>query len=161
MNHRNRLALLAAAVLLVVLAGGALASRLPAQQPAPDHEASSHEPRGADATDAPPTADELAHAADRLAANEIDADVALLTDLAGRYGLGGAVRLVAWADETGLSIDELTAMRDDGRGWGQIARELGVHPGIGSIMGNGGGHGGGHGREGAPGQNKPDPSPQE
>jgi hypothetical protein len=35
-------------------------------------------------------------------------------------------------------------------GWGQIAKDLGVSPGIGSIMGNGGGHG----RDGAPGQNK-------
>ena len=35
-----------------------------------------------------------------------------------------------------------------GMGWGRIARELGVHPGIGSIMGNG------HGPrpEDAPGQ---------
>jgi hypothetical protein len=37
-----------------------------------------------------------------------------------------------------------------GMGWGQIAKELGVHPGIGSIMGQGGGHG----RENAPGQQK-------
>ena len=33
-------------------------------------------------------------------------------------------------------------------GWGRIAKELGFHPGIGSIMGNGGGHG----RDNAPGQ---------
>jgi hypothetical protein len=28
-------------------------------------------------------------------------------------------------------------MRDGGKGWGQIAHELGVSPGIGWIMGNG------------------------
>jgi hypothetical protein len=41
-------------------------------------------------------------------------------------------------------------MRGEGLGWGQIARDLGVHPGLGSIMG----HGGGHGRDTAPGQQK-------
>jgi hypothetical protein len=155
MNQRNRVALLAAALLIVALAGGAFASRLPRAERAPDQAASSHEPQTAD--ESPPTADELAHAADRLAANGIEADAALLADLASRYGLGGAVRLFAWSDETGMTVDELAAMRDEGRGWGQIAHELGVHPGIGSIMGNGGGHG----REGAPGQlNRADASPQ-
>ena len=155
MTQRNRVALLAAALLLVVLAGGAFASRQPRPEQAPDQVASSHEPQTAD--ESPPTAEELAHAADRLAANGIEADVATLTDLSARYGLGGAVRLVAWSDATGVAIEDLAAMRDEGQGWGQIAKELDVHPGIGSIMGNGGGHG----REGAPGQNKPDASPQE
>jgi hypothetical protein len=35
-------------------------------------------------------------------------------------------------------------------GWGRIAKELGVHPGLGSIIGQGGGHG----HENAPGQQK-------
>ena len=53
-------------------------------------------------------------------------------------------------------MGKIRAMRDgdgtegSGMGWGQIAKELGVHPGIGSIMGQGGGHG----RENAPGQQK-------
>ena len=91
---------------------------------------------------------------DRLAAHGITVDEAQLTDLAGRYGVGGAVRLMAWAEETGMTVEEIAAMRDgDGTpesvmGWGQIAHELGVHPGIGSIMGNGGGGG----RDAAPGQ---------
>lgn len=157
MNPRVRVALLAAALLLAVLVSGALAGRQPVADPAPDHVASSHEPQANDETDAPPTADEVAHAADRLSAHGIEADVAVLTDLAARYGLGGAVRLVAWADETGIAVEDLAAMHDDGQGWGQIARELGVHPGIGSIMGNGGGHG----RENAPGHNKPESSPAE
>jgi hypothetical protein len=156
MNQRNRVALLGAALLLVVLAGGAFASRLPRPEQAPDNVAASAEPQTVD--ESPPTADELAHAADRLVANGIEADVAVLTDLAARYGLGGAVRLVAWSDETGMTVEELAAMRDEGQGWGQIAHELDVHPGIGSIMGNGGGHG----RAGAPGQqNKADASPEE
>lgn len=155
MNQRNRVALLGAALLLVVIAGAAVAGRLPRAEQAPDNVAASHEPQTAD--ESPPTADELAHAADRLAANGIEADVATLTDLSARYGLCGADRLVAWADETGLTVEELAAKRDAGQGWGQIAKELDVHPGIGSIMGNGGGHG----RDGAPGQQrKADASPQ-
>jgi hypothetical protein len=162
MNRRNRLALLAAAVLLVVFAGAALANRLPGTPAAPGHVASSHEPEASGEADAPPTADELAHAADRLFSNGIGTDVealvATLTDLSARYGLGGAVRLVAWSDETNLRVEELAAMRDEGQGWGQIAKKLDVNPGIGSIMGNGGGHG----RENAPGQqNRADASPDE
>ena len=158
MNRRNRLALLTAGVLLVVFAGAALGNRLPGLPAAPEHLASSAEPEASGDAESPPTADALAHAADRLAAHDIEADAALLSDLASRYGLGGAVRLVAWSDETGLTVDELAAMRDEGQGWGDIARELGVHPGIGSIMGNGGGNG----RADAPGQqNRADASPDE
>jgi hypothetical protein len=106
------------------------------------------------AVESAPGPEALAHAADRLEAAGITVDATQLEDLAGRYGLGGAVRLLAWADASGKSVDDLTAMRDgDGTpasvmGWGQIARELGLHPGIGSIMGQGGGHG----RDTAPGQ---------
>lgn len=34
------------------------------------------------------------------------------------------------AEASGLDVDEVTAMRLDGMGWGQIAKELGVHPGV-------------------------------
>jgi hypothetical protein len=78
----------------------------------------------------------------------------VLNELATEFGLGGAVRIIAWS---GGNADEITAIRDmrtsggpEGgeMGWGQIAKRLGEHPGIGSIMGNGGGHG----RDSAPGQ---------
>ena len=68
------------------------------------------------------------------------------------------MRVAAWAQESGTSAADIAAMRDgDGTpesvmGWGQIAKELGVHPGIGSVMGNGGGHG----RDDAPGQQEDD-----
>jgi hypothetical protein len=102
----------------------------------------------------PPTAGDLAHAADRLQAKGLD--TSRLNELAGAYGIGGAVRLIAWSSdpEVGMTIDELIAMRDTGgpdggpMGWGKLAKQLGVNPGLGSIMGNGGGHG----RENAPGQ---------
>ena len=69
--------------------------------------------------------------------------------MAAKYGVGGAVRLEAWADATGKSVTELGAMFDGGMGWGAIAKQLehadsSLHlsPGIGWIMGHG--HGNGH-----------------
>ena len=149
MNRRNRLALLAAGALVLTISGAAVALRAPdgAAEPA----------QLTQDEDAPPTAEELAHAADRLRASGLDDS--LLPDLAAQYGIGGAVRLIAWSsdNDSGATLDQIRAMRDgdgtegSGMGWGQIAKELGVHPGIGSIMGNGGGGG----RENAPGQQKP------
>jgi hypothetical protein len=134
--------------LLILVGGTALASQMPRQgQQGPP--AASQQP------DAPPTADELAHAVDRLSAHGIDVTAQELSALAADHGLGGAIRLLAWADETGMSVDEIAAMRVGDAdtapmGWGQIAKELGVHPGLGSVMGNGGGHG----QENAPGQER-------
>lgn len=149
MSRGNRIALLAAAALLVAVTGAVLATRQPEAADKPAQLTQDEE-------NAPPTAEELAHAADRLRASKFTVDDAVLSDLATRYGLGGAVRIVAWAadpdDDT--TIETITAMRDgdgtegSGMGWGRIAKDLGVHPGIGSIMGNGGGHG----RANAPGQ---------
>ncbi|MGH2402752.1 MAG: hypothetical protein ACRDE6_08555 [Candidatus Limnocylindria bacterium] len=152
MNRTNRIALLAAAVLLLVAAGTVLANRAPAARDLPAQPASSHE------AEAPPSAEDIAHAADRLEAKEIPFDDAVLNDLAARYGVGGAVRVLAWADAKGIDVGVITAKRDGtetepGMGWGRIARDLGVHPGLGSIMGDG------HGREGAPGQQ--DQAPEE
>lgn len=148
MNRRNRLALVAAGALVLTVSGVTLALRAPDGVAEPSQLTQDE--------DAPPTADDLAHAADRLRANGLDD--ALLGELATQYGIGGAVRLIAWSsdNEAGATLDEIRAMRDgDGTegsvmGWGRIAKELGVHPGIGSIMGNGGGGG----RENAPGQQK-------
>ena len=149
MSRGTRIALLAGAALILAVSGSVLATRQPPV---------TNEPAGVaqDGDDAPPTAEELAHAAARLRDSEITVDEALLGDLATRYGLGGAVRVVAWAADPNdeATIESITAMRDgDGTegsalGWGRIAKQLGFHPGIGSIMGNGGGHG----RDDAPGQ---------
>jgi hypothetical protein len=111
-----------------------------------------------DGEDTPPTAEDLAHAAERLAAKDLDVSDDLLAELAAEYGVGGAVRVVAWSGGDEALMSEIRAMRDgDGTegsvmGWGQIAKDLDVHPGIGSIMGQGGGHG----RENAPGQQNRD-----
>lgn len=148
MSRRTRLAALGAVTLVLLATGTVLATRQPQPQAA--------NAGLQDESETPPTAEELAHAADRLRANEIAVDDAVFADLAARYGIGGAVRITAWAADTtdDVSIESITAMRDgdgsegSGMGWGQIAKDLGVHPGIGSIMGNGGGHG----RDNAPGQ---------
>jgi len=147
MSRQSRLALVIAAVLIVAVSGTVLATRHSPTVGGPDAPAASAGDQGDEGT---PDATDIAHAIDRLSAQGFAVDESQLTDLAGRYGVGGAVRLVVWADETGKTIDELAAMRDgdgspgSGMGWGQIAHELGVHPGIGAVMGggNGQGHGG-------------------
>ena len=149
MSRGNRVALVGGAVLLLAVSGTVLATRQPRTV---------NEPAGVaqDDDDIPPTAEELAHAADRLRASDVTVDDAVLADLATRYGVGGAVRVLAWAadPDDDVSVESITTMRDgDGTegsamGWGRIAKALGFHPGIGSIMGNGGGHG----RDNAPGQ---------
>ncbi len=151
MTRRNRAALVAAAVLLVAVSGTVLATRSPQAPTQPAQLTSSHEPEPQNEAEEGPSADALSHAAERLGTV-----AATLEELSATYGFGGAVRLVAWSNETGMSVADIAAMRDAGgtdgtpMGWGQIAKDLGVHPGIGSIMGNGGGHG----RDNAPGQQK-------
>jgi len=155
-NRTQRIALLAAAVLLLVAVGTVLANRAPAPLGVPAQPATSHEPQAQGEADVPPTAEELAHAADRLTAKGIPFTDPQLSDLATRYGLGGAVRLLAWAHAEQMDVEVIAAQRDGtdtvpGLGWGQIAGALDVNPGIGSIMGNG------HGRADAPGQQKQAP----
>ena len=135
-----------ALLLLAVVGGSAWAAAGPHSDKTPSFADASEAP------ESPPSADELARAVDKLAAHGITTDAEELAALAAKYGMGGAVRLVAWADATGMTVAELSAMRDDGQGWGQMAHELGVGPGIGWIMGNG--HAGEHGKATAPGQQK-------
>jgi len=145
MNRTNRIALLAALALLVAVSGTVLATRVSpqAQQPSGVQAEESEEPEAAsEAVDA----DAIARAVDRLAEREIDVgDLAAFGDLAERYGLGGAVRLHAWAAKSGMTVDAIAKRRDgDGTnkvGWGRLAKDLGVHPGLGWIMGNGRGDG--------------------
>lgn len=132
-------------VLLAVLVGTALAARhLPAPAAGAPLAAS---PAASPSEDEGPSVDEDANEGgdaindaaaqaivDRLAANGLHTDVATLRDLAARYGVGGAVRLIGWADASGRTLAELRAMRDGGSGWGQMAHELGLHPGIGTWM---------------------------
>jgi hypothetical protein len=151
MNRTHRLAALVALALVFVVGGTVLATRGPDASDSPTLQAQ-------DGEETPPTAEELAHAKERLTANGLEVSDELLAELAAQYGLGGAVRIVAWSDGNADLMAEIRAKRDgDGSegsamGWGRIAKELGVHPGIGSVMGQGGGHG----RENAPGQQDDD-----
>ncbi|HSK93161.1 MAG TPA: hypothetical protein VLA76_03785 [Candidatus Angelobacter sp.] len=150
MNRANRIALLAALALLVALAGNVLANRAPVAEAPGVLQANDHdEPDAADENEdeGPPSDAAVDRVVDRLAASEIEASADRVRELAELHGLGGAVRLLAWEAE-GVSIDDVLERRAAGEGWGAIAKELGVHPGIGSVMG------GGHGRDSAPGQQK-------
>lgn len=143
MTRMNRLALLAALALLVVASGTVLATRSPGvERNAAPLADDADEANGAESA---PDAAAIARVVGRLAERGIQADPAVVGDYAERYGLGGAVRLHAWADATGMTLEEIAALRDgDGEtpmGWGRLAKELGVHPGIGWVMGNGRGAG--------------------
>ena len=152
MSRGTRIALLAAAALVVAVSGTVFATRQPEVREQPAQAPSSHdvEPQGDEAD-----GEGLARAADRLGVSEQE-----LTDLSTIHGFGGAVRLIAWSQQLGVQVGDIEALRagdgtEEGRiGWGQLAKQLSeehgqvVRPGIGSIMGNGGGHG----RDNAPGQ---------
>ena len=150
MNRTDRIALVAVVLLVLVAVGGVAANVVPSGRAGSNNQTESED------ADGPPTADELAHAAARLDANEIPFTDGQLSDLANRYGLGGAVRVLAWSEAAEMDVEDITDMRDGtdaepGMGWGKIAKALDVHPGIGSIMGGGGG------REDAPGQQNKEP----
>jgi hypothetical protein len=131
--------LVAAGLALILIVGGAVVATRAIESPAPSSQQAAPE----DENEGPPTADEIAHAGERLAANGFEVSDEVLTELAAKYGVGGAVRIVAWSEADPDRIADVRAMRDgdgtegSGMGWGQIAKELNVHPGIGSIMGKG------------------------
>ena len=131
MSRGNRLALLIAAVLILAATGSVLATRAPQSPEQPAELLTSHEAEP-EAEDTPPTAAELAHAAERLTEREIPFDDAQLADLAARYGLGGAIRILAWAADpsVGMTAEEIAARRDGdgtaGVGWGRLAKEASV-----------------------------------
>jgi hypothetical protein len=94
--------------------------------------------------DGPPSADEIARIVGRLPDAGIPATAAQVGDLAGKVGVGGAVRVLAFAQASGKTPAQILALFEAGKGWGQIDHELNlsIGPGIGWIMGNG--HGKGH-----------------
>ena len=140
------------------------ASHQPSSSHAPDVDENEPENEPEDADNGAPSGQLLAMLHERLTTAGLDTDDATLTALIEANGVGGAIRLLAWADATGTSVEDLQQMRDDGAGWGQIAQQLdsdgslGLSPGIGVIMS--GGHGASadahaaHGRGMAPGQNR-------
>ena len=155
MARTNRIALFASLALIVALAGTALATRAPQTSDESAQLAANHEDELENEAENDDE-DGLAVAIARLTEAGIEVDAPVFEDLATRYGQGGAVRLYAWAHATNYeySVEEIAAMRDgDGEpvGWGRLAKDLGVHPGIGSIMGRG------NAPDGPPGQQKREP----
>jgi hypothetical protein len=111
-------------------------------------------PEASEAADASPGAGELARVLDDLKLAGIPATADELQALAAKVGLGGAVRVLAFANASGKSPDDILAMFQSGKGWGEIARELDltIGPGIGGIMSQGQGQGQGHGKGQGQGQ---------
>jgi hypothetical protein len=158
--RRSPLALTLAAVFAVlVLAGTALAIQsgsvnftgtpLGANGPKSSHAADasdgpdeSESVEAPDGSEGPPSADELARIVANLKAAGITATASELSDLSAKVGLGGAIRVYAFAHASGKTPAEILAMFQGGKGWGQIAHELNlsIGPGIGWIMRNGGGN---------------------
>jgi hypothetical protein len=164
--HRSARILVAVLALFLVVAGTAFATRsnsgnqprtpLAASQAASPEEseaaespdADANKPKDANEAAGEPLTDAHAQAlVDLLKAAGVDATAAELKTLAAKYGVGGAVRLEAWAGATGKSVSDLAAMFDGGMGWGAIAHKLeaddsSLHlsPGIGWIMGHGHGN---------------------
>jgi hypothetical protein len=163
--NRTLRIVLAAGVLALLVVGGALAAPSERGQERMAPVAASHQPQSPEAQahhededpDAPPSEQLLDRLVGTLNDAGIETDAETIAELAADHGVGGAVRLLAWADASGMSTGELADMFASGMGWGEIAQELDLHPGIGTIMGNGGGngppdHAQGLGRAGAPGQ---------
>jgi hypothetical protein len=165
--NRSVRTIVAALALLLLVAGTAFATRSPNAGEHQSPLAASHQPSSPGASDeekeaqeqdtdaneaegAQLTDDHASQLVELLAAAGITATADELKALAAKYGVGGAVRLEAWAKATGKSVDELGAMFDSGMGWGAIAKQLeaddtslNLSPGIGWIMGHG------HGNENA------------
>jgi hypothetical protein len=88
----------------------------------------------------------------------VTTDTAELDEFADEFGLGGAVRILWWAEAADVEPSVIAEMRDEGMGWGQIRKALAeehedfdLGPGIGPVMG---GNGQGHGQGQAQGQGK-------
>lgn len=160
MNRSARI-VAAALVLLLLVAGSALANRANKPSPQPELVAASHQAEPQDAEGGTPSQQVLDKIVSRLGAVDIETDAETVAALAETYGVGGAVRLLAWADATGMAAADIAAMFDGGMGWGEIAAQLNeedaegdldLHPGIGWVMG--GGQGNAVGQANAPGQAK-------
>ncbi len=96
----------------------------------------------ADTTGAPLSAVDAGMFVARLKAAGITVSASDFAAMAAKVGAGGAVRVFAFAKQSGKSAVDIVAMFQGGQGWGQIAQTLGLNPGIGGIMS--GGHGKGH-----------------
>jgi hypothetical protein len=114
---------------------------------APESEAPESEAPESESPDANTASDVSAANLDRIVGLLADAGITTTADelktLADQFGVGGAVRVLEFAHDSGKTSAEIVAMREAGDGWGKIRKnlELTGGSGIGKIMG---GHGKGH-----------------
>lgn len=145
---------LAAAASLPAPAGPALAepaataSPRPEKSPKAEKTPDADEPDEADEADdadeapdadATPSAANLSRIVGRLADAKITTTPDELGALAAKVGVGGAVRVLRFAEASGKTPAQILALVESGKGWGVIARELklDIGPGNGSVMGRG------------------------
>jgi hypothetical protein len=119
-----------------------LSSAEPSESEAPGGASSpdaSEAPDKAETPEAPPTDAEIADFVSRLKAAGITTTAAEFKALAEKVGVGGAVRTLAFAQASGKTPAQIVAMKESGKGWGEIDHELGltIGPGIGWIMSGG------------------------
>lgn len=128
-----------AAVLVLgasVVAAGFLPPATPGGQPFAQ---SSNKPSGTEAPEGTPDPARVQDVVGCLGTAGINTTSSDFQALAAKYGVGGAVRILRFAHAAGKTTADIAAMRDAGKGWGQIRQELklSIGPGIGSIMGHG------------------------
>jgi hypothetical protein len=135
MNLSRRFTPIALGLAAILILGGSIAAAavIPSLTAQPGTAQASPEAKEA------PSAEKVKQILDRLGAAGITATADDFNALAQKYGVGGAVRVLAFAHAAGKTPADITAMFDGGKGWGQIRRELNltISPGIGWIMGHG------------------------
>jgi hypothetical protein len=135
MNQSRRLTPIALGVAAILVLGGSIAAAamFPSVDAQPKTAQASPEAKEA------PSAEKIQSILDRLGTVGIKATADEFKTLAEKYGVGGAIRVLAFADAAGKSTADITALFDSGKGWGLIRRELGltIGPGLGWIMGQG------------------------
>ena len=148
MNERRRVAIVAGLAAVVLLGGAVAVAGLlpPAGEPPPAAQAT---PEAKEK----PSAEKVQRILDGLKNAGINTTTAQFDALADKYGVGGAVRVLAFANASGKTAAQISALRDAGKGWGEIRRELGISvgPGIGWLMGQG------HGQKPAKVEGTPQP----
>src|SRR5439155_1627058 len=134
MNLSRRFVPLALGLAAILILGGSIAAAamIPSLAAQPETAQASPEP---DQT----SSEKVTGILDRLGAAGITSTTEEFNALAQKYGVGGAVRVLAFAHAAGKTPAQIAAIFDAGKGWGQIRRELGlsIGPGIGWIMGHG------------------------
>lgn len=108
----------------------------PEKSPKPE---TSPEAGAAEKAEESPSPANLARIVERLAGAGITTTADDLAALAAKVGVGGAIRVLRFAEASGKTSAAIVDMFEAGKGWGDIARELklDIGPGNGSVMGQG------------------------